>query len=126
MKELRECFGTAFASNEQRGLDFRAPGGESPRDVMHRVMQWLGALAPAGRPVVAVTHNGVLRALLAAATGWNMTGKPPIKLRPAMLHRFTVTRGAGLALLEGNVPLVPALSAECSAPPPPALAAVPP
>jgi broad specificity phosphatase PhoE len=126
LAELRERFGTEFASNEQRGLDFRAPGGESPRDVMHRVMQWLDALAPAGRPVVAVTHNGVLRALLAAATGWDMTGKPPIKLRPATLHRFTLTRGPGLALLEGNVPLVPAFSAERAAPLPPAPAAVPP
>jgi hypothetical protein len=64
--------------------------------------------------------------LLAAATGWDMTGKPPIKLHPAMLHRFTLTRGPGLALLEGNVPLVPAFSAERAAPLPPAPAAVPP
>jgi broad specificity phosphatase PhoE len=125
LEELRERFGTEFLRNEQRGLDFRAPGGESPRDVMHRVMEWLRTIALDSGPIVAVTHNGVLRALLAAATGWDMIGKPPVKLHPAMLHRFTLA-GAKLGLLECNVPLVPAFSAERSAPLPPAPAAVPP
>ena len=40
-----------------------------------------------------MTHNGVLRALLALATGWDMLGKPPVKLRPATMHRFMVEAG---------------------------------
>ena len=35
------------------------------------------------RVLVVVTHNGVLRAPLALATDWDMSGKPPIRLQPA-------------------------------------------
>jgi 2,3-bisphosphoglycerate-dependent phosphoglycerate mutase len=120
LTELRERFGSAFTQNEQRGLDFRPPGGESPRDVVRRVTHWLEAATQRGRPAVVVTHNGVLRALLAAATGWDMTDKPPVKLRPATLHRFALTRGATLALVECNVPLVAAVSVNRRVQPPPA------
>ena len=126
LAELRARFGSEFVRSEQRGLDFRPPGGESPRDVMHRVMAWLRTIASDCPPTVAVTHNGVLRALLAAATGWDMTGKAPVKLRPAMLHRFALVRGPTLALVECNLPLVPAFSAERPAPLPPAPSAAPP
>lgn len=111
LAELRARFASEFAQNEQRGLDFRPPGGESPRDVTRRVTHWLEAAWQRGRPAVVVTHNGVLRALLALATGWDMTGKAPAKLRPAMLHRFVLTRGPTLAIHECNVPLVSAFTA---------------
>jgi len=52
-----------------------------------------------------VTHNGVLRALLSLATGWDMLGKAPIKLRPGTLHRFVLEPGPHLALDACNVPL---------------------
>jgi len=119
LADLRGRLGEAFTANERQGLDFRPPGGETPREVMARVTRWLASLADDGRPIVAVTHNGVLRALLALATGWDMTGKPPVKLRPATLQRFVLERGPRLALLASNVPLAPPLSAPRSAPPPP-------
>lgn len=115
LADLRAQYGDAFVRNEQRGLDFRPPRGESPRDVLARLTRWLATLDPGGQPIVAVTHNGVLRALLAAATGWDMTGKPPVRLRAATLQRFSVARNGRLAIDECNVPLVPPLSA---APPP--------
>ena len=31
-------------------------------------------------PTLAVTHRGVIRAILAEATGWDMRGKPPARL----------------------------------------------
>lgn len=126
LEELRAHFGAAFAANERRGLDFRPPGGESPREVMVRVLRWLGSVGPSDRPLVAVTHNGVLRALLALASGWDMTGKPPVKLRPATLQRFALERGPRLALLECNVPLAGAQDASAPRPsPPPAPSAAP-
>src|SRR3954468_19801064 len=73
--ELRAQFGGEFSRNERLGLDFRAPGGESPRDVVARVTPWLAMIAASGEPLVVVTHNGVLRALLALATDWDMSGK---------------------------------------------------
>ena len=120
LDELHARYGGAFIANERRGLDFRPPGGESPRDVMIRLRQWLRTLDARTSPIVAVTHNGALRALLAIATGWDMTGEPPVKLRPATLHRFTLSPGGALAVAECNVPLVPAISAaRCASPPPP-------
>jgi probable phosphoglycerate mutase len=103
--ELRARLGAEFTRNERLGLDFRPPGGESPRDVMTRVTRWLGTVAAAGEPLVVVTHNGVLRALLAFATGWDMTGKPPVRLQPATLHRFALTPGPALTIVECNVAL---------------------
>ena len=81
LADLRAELGAAMSANEALGLDFRPPGGESPRDVMERLDPWLAGLA--GRPgaAVVVTHKGVRRALLARATGWDMRGPPPVKVR---------------------------------------------
>jgi len=127
LAELRGRYGDAFARNEQRGLDFRPPGGESPRDVVARLIGWLATLDARSQPIVAVTHKGVLRALLAIATGWDMTGKAPVKLRPATLHRFALVDGGRLALAECNVPLAARVSEPrpaLPAPRPPAPSAV--
>jgi len=78
-KELSETLGTDFTENETRGLDFTPPGGESPRMVQERLRPFLAEIAAAGRPTVAVTHRGVIRAAVAIATGWDFLGKPPVK-----------------------------------------------
>ena len=122
LDELRSRYGEAFVRNAARGLDFRPPGGESPREVMTRALAWVDRVAHEAAPVVAVTHNGVLRALLAAATGWGMLGKPPLKLRPGTVQRFTVARTGTLRLVEANVPL----SADARQSPRPAPSAAPP
>jgi broad specificity phosphatase PhoE len=83
----------AFVANESHGLDFQPPGGESPRAVMQRVGTWLAGLAE-GPPIVAVTHKGVIRAVLCLATGWTMLGKPPARLDWSSLHLFEVARGS--------------------------------
>jgi 2,3-bisphosphoglycerate-dependent phosphoglycerate mutase len=129
LADLRAAYGDAFTRNEQRGLDFRPPGGESPRDVIARVERWLATQDAGAEPIVSVTHNGVLRALLAIATGWDMTGKPPVKLRAGMLHRFALGAGGGLALVECNVALASGFSEPNPALPasrPPAPSATPP
>jgi probable phosphoglycerate mutase len=104
LAELDAEYGAAFRRNAATGLDFRPPGGESPREVRERVLQCLRALPPVEEAAVAVTHNGVIRALLSAATGWDMTGKPPVRLERDALHRFAVDDGR-VALLEANVRL---------------------
>ena len=78
-QELSETLGTDFTENETRGLDFTPPGGESPRMVQARLLPFLAEIARAGRPTVAVTHRGVIRAAVALATGWDFMGKPPVK-----------------------------------------------
>jgi probable phosphoglycerate mutase len=80
LAELRAAGGAAFAAAESRGLDFQPPGGESPRQVQARLAPLLARLAATGEPVVAITHRGVIRAVHAAARGWDMTGRPPDRL----------------------------------------------
>ena len=87
---LRARLGEEMRDNEARGLDFRPPGGESPRLVLARLKPWLQELAQAGEPTLAVTHRGVIRALLAEATGWDMRGKPPARLDWTAVHLFGV------------------------------------
>jgi probable phosphoglycerate mutase len=72
---------------------------------MKRVADWLQVVAERRTPIVGVTHNGVLRAALALATGWDMLGKPPLRLRAAALHSFLLGPGGRLAVLACNVPL---------------------
>ncbi|MBI3514476.1 MAG: histidine phosphatase family protein [Proteobacteria bacterium] len=87
---LRAQNGAAFDANADRGLDFRPPGGESPRMVQDRLTPWLARVAGAGVPTVAVTHKGVIRALLGLATDWNFLGKPPARLDWSAAHLFEV------------------------------------
>jgi probable phosphoglycerate mutase len=85
---LRRRLGDAMAANEARGLDFRPDGGESPRAVQQRLRPLLRRLAREGRPTVAVTHNGVVRALFCLASGWDLTGKPPVDFDRESVQRF--------------------------------------
>jgi broad specificity phosphatase PhoE len=82
LAELRKSAPKAMAANEARGLDFRPPGGETPREVRTRLESLLADLAAADDPgdVICVTHKGVIRAGLSLATGWDMTAKPPLRL----------------------------------------------
>jgi probable phosphoglycerate mutase len=97
---LRQELGEDMVANEARGLDFRPQGGESPREVLDRLAPWFEQLGHAGEPVLAVTHKGVIRAVMARATGWDMTGKPPAKTRWGMLHMFEVDRTGGLRMTD--------------------------
>ncbi|MGQ0653626.1 MAG: histidine phosphatase family protein [Betaproteobacteria bacterium] len=90
LAELRAALGAAMAQNEARGLDFRPQDGESPREVLARVSAWLAEIDV---PTLAITHRGVIRVVLAAATGWDMSGKPPVRLDWSAVHFFRLTAG---------------------------------
>lgn len=77
LTDLRHELGDALARNEAQGLDFRPPGGESPRDVQARLRDWLVEVAGSDRDIIAVSHKGVMRAAHAMATGWDMTADAP-------------------------------------------------
>jgi broad specificity phosphatase PhoE len=102
LKDLRTEFEEAMAANEAQGLDFRPPGGESPRDVQARLWPLFDAL---DGPTLAVTHKGVIRALYALATGWTMAEKSADRLAEGHAHLFGV-RPDGAAFVERlNIPL---------------------
>jgi probable phosphoglycerate mutase len=88
LAELRADPTEDAAAREDLGLDFKAPEGESPREVQARIRPLLARLAELERPTVLVTHKAVIRALYALASGWPMIGKPPAKLRPNCAQLF--------------------------------------
>ncbi len=92
--ELIELHGDEFTERAAKGLDLRPHGGESPREVRARVANWLDGVVERGRPAGAVCHQGVIRALLSLATGWNMIAKPPHRMDWAAAHLF-VAHGDG-------------------------------
>lgn len=105
LKDLRAADPDGLAAMEARGLDLTPPGGESPRLVQARLRPLLARLAAEGLPTGAVTHKGVLRALLSLASGWDMVGDPPIKLQSAMLHLFELAPDGTPHLVRANIPL---------------------
>ncbi len=100
LAELRRALGAAMQENEARGWDFRPPGGESPREVLARVQGWMSGLEGA---TLAVTHRGVIRAIFAAAAGWDLVGKPPAKLDWAAVQLFRLGRHGTPAIEQLNL-----------------------
>lgn len=90
LPELRERYGSDMKRWEGRGLDFRPPDGESPRDLVARLAPLLSRLAADGTDTLAVTHRGVIRSIYARATGWDMRAEAPDKLRDGCVQLFTL------------------------------------
>jgi broad specificity phosphatase PhoE len=103
--ELSTSLGSDFHENETRGLDFTPPAGESPRMVQTRLAPFLQDIAKAGRPTVAVTHRGVIRAMIALATGWDFMGKPPVKGQHGTYNLLRVSSDGALDIQALDVPL---------------------
>lgn len=86
--ELRASAPAQMQAAETRGIDMAPPGGESPRQVMDRLRPWIAEVSAHGEDVVAVTHKGVIRVVLAMAMGWDMKSRQPVKLEWNCLHVF--------------------------------------
>jgi broad specificity phosphatase PhoE len=106
--EIAAEMGPAMVELEDRGLDFRAPGGESPREVQQRLAPFLLETGRGGIDRLAVSHKAVIRALYARATGWPMLGKPPQRLTEFALHIFAVAADGSISLSRLNLPLLAA------------------
>ena len=102
---LRARLGAAMVMAEAAGLDFRPPGGESPREVQARVTPLLDEIARSGRPTAAITHKGLIRAVLALATGWDMRDKPPYRLSWAAAQLFRLDPAGRPTVERLNLPL---------------------
>lgn len=92
-------------SRRHFGLDYAAPGGETPRAVQARLRPFLDRLDQAGADVLIVSHKGVIRALYALASGWTMEAKPPDRLRFGDGQLFGFDRRDGLRIVRLNLPL---------------------
>ena len=89
--DLRGELGEAMVLNEARGLDFRPDGGESPRDVQARLSPALAELAQQREDRLVVCHRGIIRAIYAMATDWDMHSDPIDKLSRNALQVFTLS-----------------------------------
>ena len=105
IKDLRDELDATMDKSMLQGLDFRRPGGESPRDVQRRIAPWLATVAATGQATAAVTHKGVIRAAYSLANGWDMTAKPPDKLNDNAVHHFLIDGDRSLLINRLNVPL---------------------
>ena len=105
LEELRNDPAKNMAANEDRGLDFLPPGGESPRMVQYRLRPFLAELGRGGGRHVAVAHKSVIRAIFAEAYDWDMMGRPPVKLRWDQAHLFSIDCRGGLSPVQMNVPM---------------------
>ncbi|WP_299689350.1 histidine phosphatase family protein [uncultured Tateyamaria sp.] len=69
---------SGFRHIEDWGWDYCPPDGESPRAVRARLLPWVSTLA---RDTVAICHIGIMRVLLAHATGWAFDGPAPFQIK---------------------------------------------
>ncbi|WP_419786658.1 histidine phosphatase family protein [Pseudodesulfovibrio sp.] len=69
---IKEQFPHAYAERGRCFASFRPPSGESFADVADRAMAALGRMAEGRRPVLAVTHAGVIRSILCRLTGHSL------------------------------------------------------
>ncbi|HEY4164351.1 MAG TPA: histidine phosphatase family protein [Dongiaceae bacterium] len=107
LSELRDLPGGDAKARESLGLDFTAPGGETPRAVQERLRPLLAEIATARQPTIAVAHKAVIRAIFSMATGWQMLGKPPVKLKDATAHLFVLDEAGHPSIGRLNVALAP-------------------
>jgi broad specificity phosphatase PhoE len=106
ISDLRARLGSEMQANEDRGLDLMPPNGESPRLVQDRIRSLFQDLIK-GPPITgAISHKGVIRAVLALATGWNMMGKPQVRLDWRAAHVFSVDGEGRVSPYRLNLPLI--------------------
>ena len=97
------CTATPWRSAEARGSISSRPAARARARFRQRLEPLLAEIAAADRPVGAVTHKGVIRALLALATGWDMRGKAPARLDWDAVHLFELDRAGRPAPLRFNL-----------------------
>lgn len=105
LDDLRADAADAMRLEEGRGLDMTPPGGESPREAIARLRPWLARIAAEGRDTVVVSHKGLIRVALALATGWDMTGRQPVRLDWSRAHMFRVGVDGDPRIDRLNLPL---------------------
>jgi len=106
LKPLRKRIGEPMRANERRGLDFRPPGGESPRQVQARLQPWLRQIAASAENTAVVAHKGIIRCIYAMACDWDMCGETPVDFAWDALHQFELAPDGRLLNRYQAVPLI--------------------
>ena len=85
--DLRADPRSGYRDIEDWGWDYRPPGGESVAELRARLVPWAESLR---RDTVAICHIGVMRVLLAHATGWNFDGPAPFAVKRNRIFPLTL------------------------------------
>ncbi len=76
--DLKADPNSGFRDIEHWGWNYQPPNGESPQDVWNRIEPWVLGLQS---DTIAVCHIGIMRMILAKATGWNFDGPAPFNIK---------------------------------------------
>jgi probable phosphoglycerate mutase len=106
LKQLQQKDPIGFAQAEALGIDLMPADGESPRLVGERITQWaeLLALTSPSQQLGCISHKGVIRAVYAMATHWDMKGKAADKLDYHCAQHFCFD-GKKWSVGQLNIPL---------------------
>ena len=86
--ELRAEIGNPGEAWRAGGLDFKAPGGESQRDVQTRLLSFFAEVADTNQPTVIACHRGIVRATYSLAVDWDQSTPWPDTLADDCAHLF--------------------------------------
>lgn len=103
--ELKSNIGNLGKAWRAGGLDFKAPGGESQRDVQKRLLSFYREVVDMGRPKIIVCHRGIIRATYSLAVGWNQKTPWPTQLSDNCAQIFRLERNGHPKIEKLNVPL---------------------
>lgn len=85
---LKADCSSGFRDIEDWGWHYTPPGGESPDALRQRLLPWASALT---RDTLAVCHIGVMRVILAHATGWGFSGPAPFQIKRNRLYILEIS-----------------------------------
>ncbi|KHA51143.1 histidine phosphatase family protein [Sulfitobacter geojensis] len=87
-KEMRADPDSGYRDIETWGWNYTPPGGEPPLALLNRLEPWVAQLHGNS---IAVCHIGVMRVLLARATGWQFDGPAPFQIKRNRLYIIEIT-----------------------------------
>jgi probable phosphoglycerate mutase len=100
VRDGADAFGRAGTA-----IDFTPKGGESTRDLLARVDDFIRDIASGDGDAVAIAHRGVLRSAYTLATGWDMATPMPEKLDLSAALIVEVGTDGAVQIAALNVPL---------------------
>ena len=104
-EEIEKEFGKEFRERLRHGIDLRPKNGETPREVRSRFKYWITHISQKHEPFGVVAHQGIIRAALSLATGWEMVGKPPFEMDWESVHIFSINSKNRIEIENLNISL---------------------
>ena len=105
LTDIRQSLGRDIPGIDYPDIAFCPPGGESGRSVQDRLKSWLVDLAADGKPIMAVTHKGVIQAALALAFPGAAVDRL-MAIEVGSFHRFRVGPRGELSAQELDAELI--------------------